>query len=353
MSDSNGKPRENQRDQRGGNRNGSRSAPGGGRRTPQGSRRGGGGSGRPPQRGRNSSGGGGPRSQGRPAPQRNATPAPQVSATRDLGLTAWDLARTRKQLPDTARGHVMTLRTHQRIAAAFESERKIPEKDRSFLRIQENAKASVLFIPGVSSGPGDLHELADRMSKSGFNVFVVRLPFHGTGGGTISGVPWKSSLNQVQQEYQLLARGGGKVHVVGMGFGSALALHLAALENVASLVLMAPALIPRESLFQRLLVRMKLHRLPWVHRWLGWNADHIEGMDQARGKVGKLRVPVFAAQCEDDDRACPTSLRFLQRKSRHQASRFRVFPEGGHAILEAHGTDTLYADILAFCGGDS
>lgn len=289
---------------------------------------------------------------GRPAPRPAPRPAvaePQVSATLNLGLTSWDLARTRKQQPDTERGQLIVLRAHQQLISAFEEERNIPQADRSQLRIQEGAQGSCLFIPGVSSGPGDLHVLAEKLADAGFNSYVLRLPFHGTDGGTISGVPWKSSLNQVQQAYRLLARGGGKVHVVGMGFGAALALHLAALESVSSLVLLAPALIPRESWLQRLLVRLKLHKLPAVHRWLGWNADHIESMDGARGNLGKIRVPIYGAQCEDDDRACPTSVRFLQRKSRNQASRFRIFPDGGHDILAEHGEETLYDDILEFC----
>lgn len=333
--------------QRGGDRNRSR-------RTAERSRTQGGGPGRGSNRssnrgpGRGSNPGGG----GRP-PSRTPAPEPKVSATLNLGLTTWDLARTRKQQPDTDRGQLIVLRTHQQLLSAFEQERGIPVPDRSLLRIQEEAQGSCLFIPGVSSTPGDLHELAAKMADAGFNSYVLRLPFHGTDGSTISGVPWKSSLNQVQQSYRLLARGGGKVHVVGMGFGAALALHLAAMESVSSLVLLAPALIPRESRLQRLLVRLKLHRLPVVHRWLGWNADHIEGMDEARARVGKVRIPIYAAQSEDDDRACPTSVRFLQRKSRNQASRFRVFPDGGHEILARHGEQALYDDILEFCRAGS
>ena len=78
----------------------------------------------------------------------------------------------------------------------------------------------------------------------------------------------------------------------------------------------------------------------------------MEGMDKARARVGKLRIPIYAAQCDDDDRACPTSLRILQVKARNKASRFQVFPEGGHAILANHGKDVLYPQILQFCEAD-
>jgi esterase/lipase len=73
-------------------------------------------------------------------------------------------------------------------------------------------------------------------------------------------------------------------------------------------------------------------------------------MDKARGKIGQVGAPIFAAHCEDDDQASPSSLRILQNKARNRASRFRIFPEGGHAILTVHGEDVLYEQILEFCG---
>ncbi len=276
----------------------------------------------------------------------------QLSAqTQNLTLSAWDLARTRNQHPDSPRGQVMTLRAHQRLVASFESERNIPEVDRSFLQVKEGAIGSVLLIHGVSTSPGSLRELAIRLHAAGLNVYVLRLPDYGTPDNTISEVSWESALQQTLQCFRLLARGGGALHVVGMGFGATLALHLALKESLSSLVLLSPAIMPRESFFQRMLVRLKLHRLGFVHNWLGWNSDLMEGMDIARSRIGKIKIPIYAAQCEDDDRASPASLRFLQKKAHNKASRFRVFPDGGHAILANHGEQGLYGDIISFCGG--
>ncbi len=271
--------------------------------------------------------------------------------TQALTLSAWDLARTRKGQPDTPRGHIMTLRAHQKLVDSFEKERNIPVDEHSFLRVQEEAKGSCLLIHGVSSGPGDLKELATVLYDAGLNVYVLRLPDHGTPDTTLSEVSWGSSLRQARQCYQLLAKGGGKVHVMGLGFGAALALHLAGQESVSSLILMSPAIMPRESFMQRLMVRLKLHQLGFLRHWLGWDTDLIEGMDQARSKISKIKVPIFAAQCEDDDRSSSKSLRILQSKAPHTASRFRIFPTGGHGVLAAHGEAGLFKEIVEFCVG--
>lgn len=288
------------------------------------------------------------RNNGAAEPRRNPDLARRTQA---LALSAWDLSRQRRKLPDSPRGQVITLRAHQRLLHSFERERSIPEADRSVLRIQDDRPDSVLLIHGVSTSPGDLHELANVLHRGGFTAYVMRLPDYGTPGNTIGEVSWEAALEQVSQRFRLLARAGGRVHVVGMGFGATLALHLARSERVSSLVLLAPAIVPRESLLQRLAVRLRLHRLGFMNRWLGWNAELMVGMDRARGRIGSLRVPIYAAQCDDDDRACPTSLRIIQRKAGHQASRFKSFAHGGHAILAAHGDEGLYEDIVDFCSG--
>jgi len=294
--------------------------------------------------------GGPPRPMGPAAPDPMPADPVVTPEAQALALTAWDLARTRGDREDTPRGQIMTLRTHQKLIAAFESGRHIPEEDRTFLRVRENARGSFLLIHGMSTGPADLRGLARHLGDNECNVWVMRLPELGTNPDSVSHASWESSLVQATQRCKMLSRGGGKLHVVGLGHGAALAMHLGSLEAVSSLVLLAPALMPKVSAFQRQIVRMRLHRLAFFRRLLGLNADLMEGMDAARGRVGRVRVPIYAAQCDDDDRASPASLRFLQRKANNNESRFQVFPTGGHGILAAHGERVLYGEILKFCG---
>ena len=282
-----------------------------------------------------------------PGPRAGGKP-PFSQETQALALSAWDLARTRRHKRETPRGQVMTLRAHKRLAESAEAGRGIMPADRSLLLARENARGSCLLIPGVSSRPMDLYELAKVLFDQNFNVQVLSFPEFGSPGHTIGKVSWESSLFQTRQRFQLLKRGGGDVHVIGLGFGAPLAMYLASTENVTSLVLLAPALMPRESLLRRLVVRLKLHRIRFIHRLLGSDVDLVEGMKKACGLAGKIKVPIYGAQCEDDDKASPDFLRILQRKAQNPASRFQIFPDGGHAILAAHGQGTLYREIKKF-----
>ncbi len=283
------------------------------------------------------------------APRTDPALARQVTT---LALSTWDLARRRADRELDDRGFLITLRAHQRLVASFERARNIPEEQRSRFYLRPDAVGSCLLIHGISTGPGDLDELGRILHDQGYNSYILRLPDFGRDLSTLSDNSWESYLNQVRDCFRLLDAGPGKVNVIGMGYGATLALLLARDHKPGSLTLLAPALIARESLLQRLLIRLRLHRIGFLRRWLSWNVDLVEGMDQARGVAGRLRIPVFAAQCEDDERASCDSLRFLQRKARHRASRFRLFPEGGHAILASHGEGSLYDAIIDFLGAE-
>jgi carboxylesterase len=265
-----------------------------------------------------------------------------------LALSAWDLERSGDRHAKDGRVRVIALRSRQRLAAAFEAEREVPRDNRSFYLVGKQSADACLLIHGAQSSPAAFRSLGRFLHRGGLTVHALLLPGHGSEEDTPADVRWRASLQRARQSFRHLRRFNRRVHVVGMSFGTVLAIQLARTEPVASLALLAPALVPRVSSAQRLALELKLYRLPWIRRWLSWNADLIEGMDAARGAVSGLNIPVFAAQCEDDERIAPVSLRILQKKARHPASRFQLYPSGGHAVLASHGEQGLDRAILNF-----
>ncbi len=272
-------------------------------------------------------------------------------ATEILALTAWDLERSERTLPDTPRARVIRLRTHARLQAALEEHRGVPPENRSFIGIQENSRSACLLVHGVSSTPADLRPLAEYLHANGLTVYLLLLPGYGLAGEGPSRIMWRASLQEIKLRYRFLRRLHRQVHLVGYGLGAALAIHLARQEAVTSLILLAPALIPRVNIVERLLLRLKVHRLPGLRPRLGWRPEELEAMESARSQISRLRLPVYAAQCDDDEHISPISLRVLQKRVRHGASRFRAFPSGGHDLLATHGEKDLHAEILAFIQG--
>jgi len=265
-----------------------------------------------------------------------------------LALTAWDLRRTRGAQKPTDRSRLVVLKTHARLTRQSEAALGVPEKERSFVLASPDATDGVLLVHGATGSPADMHALARTLHESGMTVACVLQTGYGHGMVSRPESRWRANLQHIRQTLQILRQGCRRVHVVGASFGAALAVHLAAREPVASLVLLAPALVPRVSLGMRLLMALRLHRIPWIRRRIRFTADVLDGMDRARGLLAHLDIPIYAVQCEDDETIAPASVRLLQKKARHRASRFRVFPTGGHDVLTAHGDTGLNDDIRDF-----
>ena len=262
-------------------------------------------------------------------------------------LTAWDLHRTREGAARDARTRLMTMKTHERLRLLAEAELGVPKHQRSFLKHGREGEPGVLMIHDTMQTPADYVPLGRTLNDAGLTVHGLLLADLGHGVTDRPEARWRATVQRARVGYQLLSETCADVVVVGAGFGAVLALHLADREKVAGLVLLAPALAPRVSLGIKLLQRFNLLHLPPVRRRLGPMVDAMDGMHQAQNLAGKLRVPMFGVHCDDDEVASPESLRILQKKAGDRG-RFRVFPEGGHEVLAAHGADGLEKDILEF-----
>lgn len=280
--------------------------------------------------------------------QRNEQRRKQLMAT---ALSAWDLSRSLRGRFRDARIRQHVLKTHERLRWLEEAELGVPKHERSFFRIGTDNAPGVLLVHDVQQSPADLRTLGQTLGDEGLTVCGVLLAGYGHGITERPEARWRATLQQVRLSYQLLAETCGDVYVVGVGFGAVLALHLAAKERVAGLLLIAPALVPKVGFWVRIMWSLRLLRLAPIRRRMGMHVDASEGMQLAQGLIGRLRVPIYGIQCDDDQLASPQSLRLLQKRARHPRCRFQAFSTGGHDVLTAHGQGGLVREMLRFIRG--
>ncbi len=269
-----------------------------------------------------------------------------------LSLAVWEMEQLpREQLrePLVRRQY---LRAQQQLLAEQEAVADIAPEARSRLLLREESPSAALLVHGSTGVPSDLQGLADSLHASGLTVWNLRLPGHGLPGVERPPVTWRACANAVRRAFGILDRCHERVHLVGFSFGAALAVVLTRKVRPASLALLSPALLPRVPWRFRILLWLRMHRLPWLRRRFGWDLEVLEAMQQARAQIGRLRLPVYAAHCDDDERIDPGSLRLLQRRVKDRVSRFRLYPQGGHMILRAHGPAGLYREIQDFLEAD-
>jgi len=112
-------------------------------------------------------------------------------------------------------------------------------------------RAGVLLLHGMSDSPYSVHNLGQRLHKSGAWVVGLRLPGHGTAPSGLLTVRWEDMAAAVKLAVRHLRDrvGDRPVYLVGYSTGGALAVHyaLSSLEDttlpaVSGMVLISPAI---------------------------------------------------------------------------------------------------------------
>ncbi len=280
-------------------------------------------------------------------------PKSKEEQLQNMANTVWTLEKlnTAGQLPLTER--VNLLRTQYELQRLKEEELDIPERDRSFLYLQEEPTAAVLLVPGGHSTPAQYFHLGQHLYRSGMTVYSSLLPNEAAVGAQRGGVPWQLSLSELEMRYELLAMLGVPVHVVGSSFGSILAIMLADQHAVRSLTLLSPPLKPHlglgerfalawSRLFPRFFERM-IAASP--HRWM---ADRYGAVRRARGRLGSLQNPLLAIHASDNSELPPGGLKVIRRARGERDTETLLMERGGHLLLAGEEGHQVQQKVLDF-----
>ncbi len=106
----------------------------------------------------------------------------------------------------------------------------------------------VLLVHGLNGSTGDMAELHDVLQARGIVTVNMLLPGHGQSVRDMVAVGWDDWAQAVRGELNLLKERCDVVFLVGHSLGAALALHVAAHEEIAGIVSMCSP----------------LHLFPWI-----------------------------------------------------------------------------------------
>ncbi len=104
----------------------------------------------------------------------------------------------------------------------------------------KNAPA-VLLIHGYTGTPRNMFWLGQQLNEAGYNVFIPRLPGHGTNKQDFLSTNWKTWLSSVCENYINLCAMHDEVFVGGLSMGGLLTSLIAAKFNPEKIFLCAPA----------------------------------------------------------------------------------------------------------------
>lgn len=133
--------------------------------------------------------------------------------------------------------------------------------------------------------------LAESLAGEGYTVHVARLAGHGTSPEDLAATTWDDWVASAREAYRALRSRCASVALVGLSMGGAIALHLAATEGPAAIVVMATPIRLRPVL--RRLARAVRPVLPYVPVIVRVGP---RGSDVLRYRVSYARIPISAAQ---------------------------------------------------------
>jgi carboxylesterase len=102
-------------------------------------------------------------------------------------------------------------------------------------------RVGALLIHGFTGSPQGLRDLGSYLADRGIAVLAPRLPGHGTTWQDLNARKAEEWVETVEEAFNQISLGRDQVFLVGLSFGAALALHLAAHypEQVAGVVTLA------------------------------------------------------------------------------------------------------------------
>lgn len=199
-----------------------------------------------------------------------------------------------------------------------------------------------LLIHGFTATPQEMRFLGERLHAAGHTVYGARVAGHATSVEDLERASWRDWYASVSAPLAEIRRQADHVVVVGQSMGSLLALALAAQhpEDIAAVVLLAPALVLQQRWLQRvrsilpLVARMPGQRFRYLAKGRSDIADPAAHVDRecydriplravhqllslqrhARRQLPRVRQPVLVVHSHQDHSCSTAGIRQLERE---------------------------------------
>lgn len=283
----------------------------------------------------------------------HVVPQSREEQLQNMTNTVWRLERLHRERGLPPADRLNLLRTHYEIQRMKEEDLEIPERDRTFLYLQEQPTAAALLVPGGHSTPAQYFHLGRHLYRSGTTVYGVLLSNEAAVGAQRGGVPWQHTIAELEMEYERLALLDVPIHLVGSSFGGVLVALLALRRPARTVTLLSPPFRPHLSLRARSALGLRLV-LPWLfermvarspHRWL---ADRFNAMREARDRLRDIEAPLLAIHARDNEELPAEGLKAIRKARGDRGDRIVELDEGGHMLLQGPAARRVQKEILDF-----
>jgi len=171
-------------------------------------------------------------------------------------------------------------------------------------------KRGVYLIHGFTSSTYELLDLAKFLSENGFYIKLDNLPGHGTTIDDCNNTKYAEWVEHVERGVAKVASECDEVHVIGISMGAVLALHLATLFPLQSVVEAAAVFQFKNEFNVRVLVPLlswlitkKSKYTQYKHsggkklKYFGYNEYPMKALNEMRKLTNDIRPQLSKVKC--------------------------------------------------------
>ncbi len=232
-----------------------------------------------------------------------------------------------------------------------------------------DCRTGILLVHGFGAAPDIFNGFVEKLGELGYVVKTARIAGHGTSTAhfaTTTLVDWYLS---VRNRFIELREECDEIVIVAHSLGSLIAIILASIYDVKSLVFMSPPIKLRDKALYRVnfmlrpvsklvkywptdrkaVEQVERHGFKIYERHpLSAVANLIDMIEMANRRLPMVTAPILAMIGDQDEFAEPVVLDIIKEKAESDVVEQWVVPHAPHAIIDCADFETLKDRIKAF-----
>lgn len=234
-------------------------------------------------------------------------------------------------------------------------------------------KHGVVLVHGYMAAPEEMRQLAEKIHRAGFSVYVARLKGHGTSPKDLSKVSWQDWNESVNRGYVIMKNSVNEFAVCGFSTGAGLALLQAEQkgEKYKALISIAAPLRLQDiraylsgalTVLNKILKKLKMDKnqikyIPNVpeNPDINYPRNPVNGiyeleklMKVVEGNLSLIKIPTLIIQSDNDPVVNPMSADEIYNRIGSADKKLVRIRSSRHGIVRGHELKDVSKEIIAF-----
>ncbi len=231
---------------------------------------------------------------------------------------------------------------------------------------------AILLLHGLGGTPVEMSELAYYLADKNITILVPLLPFQGRGYEDISRIDRTEVYNNAKKYLDILKKDYDKVYVGGLSTGGLIALKWAEEEDVSGIVSLSSPIVygfnflGDSTIYIFKFLRIFTPNLRRVEYGLAKNESVkkilpsfdrlpvktlIEGgllKKEVKTNLGKINEPILIIQSNFDNRAAPSSAKYIYDNVNFNVKKLVYLNNSGHVITMDYDKQNVFLEVFKF-----